>query len=1043
MATARPRRPSRRLLAVLVLCGLGPSPSPCTGQSLPEELAGIAGPRVLDEEGSKRLLAADAAARAKRWDEVLDLLDAALGPLPEEEAPAPRLDREGDLLVTQDGILYASVPGEVRRLLGELPPERAEAWRKKRGLESAGAAGAPRAEAPLPAPRGAWLGVLARPDHAALEVAPEEEWRSGSYARWVHRLKVERKLESSQPARNVYYSCYPMQAVALGDLVLVRSHQDVLALERETGDARWSVESDVPVAEQTIHQRGSGFSSWHYFSDIGGWALAAVPGEPERLIVVSRPGRCTVESGKVAFQRNELRAYDARSGALLWSRGGEEDEVEALREMAFAAPPTPAGAKGGILVAPAFSGDGCYAAAFTPSGELLWLERVYGFLADPELVELLDESMGLGSSLAASGDLVVGAPGHGLIFALDAPSGGVLWATRYPSAVRKAPSDPRWAPGHPVIAGGKAIAAPFDGDGLFALDLETGKAAWSRRLTGGFHALLGADGSRAYEVSSEGIVTATRIDGGATAWTSEPLGQPQGRGLVTSSRLYVPVARAIVVLDAARGTVLKRSRLWDERLPDPVPGNLFLTGGEMLLGAPWGFARLEPYEATRASIAALGLRDGLLRRARIAQAEGKYLEAIEDLKKVLASTSEEAAREGLRAELLQLSQEAAASTRDVRFIQRVLEEPDLIETAAHRTAFVLRSAEILEEQAPAEAARLYREIIADPPSGDLVVSPEGMLVDVGLYASEALRDLVTSGRAEPDPAEEDRLRGWIEGAASSEGGSGRLLAIALRWSHTRAVAAAHAHLARAAERAGDLAAAASHLARLAGDDPGLLEDPDLAAYVRGLGERAGPARAPAAVPLSLGGPWRRRFLGKSAGAELASLAEGSEPLPGVLVVRDGLFALLDGSGQMLWQHYLEGFPDLAAPRSRVQGTLVEPAAAFARGERFLVFTAAGLHEVLAPEGEPEAVRAWLALEHPLKRHAAPAAGATGAATVELRGGAIIRRVGSGPQRPGGKIAVPGDASFFPRLELDPEGNPAVLKPDGTVLLLEGSTGRIR
>jgi outer membrane protein assembly factor BamB len=1009
----------------------GQDPPPATAEpALPEppaELVGFAEPRAAEAD-QRAVKLADRAIAEGRWEEAAALLSDALGP-PAKEGPA----REEERLVTTDGILYTGIAEAVRRRVEKLPEAGLAAWRSRRGEaareepKEARSEGAP-ATAAARTERSSWPCVLGRHDRSAIDVPPDLEPRPGSYARWVHRLTNYRQLESSVPARNAFYTVYPMQVVALGDLLFARSHQDVVALDRASGAVRWRVDSDVPAAEQT-HQPSSGFDSFRFFSDLGGWSLTVLPGEPDRLIVLSKPGRGTVRNGALEFARNRLLAFDARSGTADWKRGETEDPEESLRPLTFAAAPAVApDAKGDVLLVPATSGDGFHVVALDARGKLLWTRKVYSYI--PAKMELVDETMAHGASLATGGGIVAGAPGHGFVFALST-RGETLWLRRYPVVSSGYPASPRWAPGHPIIAGGKVIAAPLDGESLLVLDAGTGDLVWEKRPPSGYHMLIGADRERVYEIESDGRVIASSLDGGAPAWTSEAFGRPAGRGFVTSNRVYAAADRAVIALDAAKGTVLARFKLWDDKVPPPSPGNLFLAGGDLIVMAAWGLASIEPHEATWKTLDALGQREKLLRRSRLLRGEEKYAESLVDLRQALASTSDAAEAERLRAELLEVSQDAARTTRDPEFLRRVLEEPDLVPSPAHRTAFVLKSAEFLREDAPEAAAKLYRELIAAAgagaaePAGDLVLTPEGFLADAAAYASDALRELVAAGKVESPPGDEEKVGGWIDAAAEAANGAERLARIASRHGHSHAAAAAGALLARIAEEEGDFVTAALQLERCIADHPHLAAEPELREHLAGLRRRARPAAE--AIPLDLETPWTLRF---EAPTDLAAMAEGSQALPAIPALEGSKLLLVDASGKPAASLEVPGLPNLALAHSRVGTVLVEPALAHAAGGRMLVFTAAGLHEVLglAEPGTAPLLRSWHATEHPLEKYTAPASSAPVPRT-----------------RTGAKAAPPqinDNQNFYARAELDLAGNVSIVEPDGSVTVFERRTGRL-
>ena len=998
------------------------------GPEAPPEYLGFSQPRV-DAAVAQELAAADKAIEAGDWKEVAKILDHLLGPST-DPASSPQIDGEGDRFVTADQILFSSVTLEVARRIEKLPPEAKAIWQEKRKLPS-GATAASSAVAIPTELEGSC--VLGRPDHAAWELAPESEWRPGGYTHWIHQLTNKRELKSSTPAKNAFYAYAPMQLVFAGNLAIGRSHQDLLALDRATGEVKWRVETDAPKEEQTVGDgKSGGFDSWRYFTDLGGWQLTVLPGQPASVVVIDKPGRGTTQNNKLTYRRNLLRAFDASTGNKLWQRGGPDDPDDVLRGLTMTGPPVIVDGKGDTLVVPATSDEGYYSLGMTHSGGLLWAKRVYTYV--PERYEVLDEHMAHGAGLAAADGVVVGAPSQGLIFAIS-KRGETLWQTRYPSGVRLMPNSPRWGPGHPIISAGKAIAAPLDGDALIVCDVRTGALVWSKRFLAGYHALLGADGSRAFKIDETGRVTAYTLSDGTIAWTSEALGAPAGRGVVTSGRVYVSLQHALLVLNARDGTIVKRVKVWDERVPDPSPGNLFLSKGEIFLGAPWGYAKLEAYEETLASLDSLGIREQLLRKAMVSHALGNYEEALDSLRKVLASTSDEAARESLRTELFQIAQEAASTTKDLKFIQRVLSEPDLLPSKAHRTAFVLRSAELFEKESATEAAKLYREIVEDAAPDEVFLSPDGVYADVQAHASEALLRLVRSGRAQVLPEEDERVARSIQKAMESERPLERLLSLWLKRSHSGSAALAGASILGIARAAGDSTAVRNIADRLTSFDSRL-------EALRPGSESVEPERAPPPQGWVVSSPWARRFVGKAGGAELVSTAPGSDPLPGMLIAKNGTLALLDDAGKVLWKHERAGASDLTEAREKFPTPLFEPFVAHRVGASAVVFTPLGLTELVGLTREPEKVRSWLTLKHPLDQAAAGAETASGGSrTVRIvRGNTTITRTES--NSPQAKVAVDMSANCFPFAAFDDAGNPFVADPGGDLFVFERRTGRL-
>ena len=1005
------------IVIAVIPAGLHRAEEPASGTAIPPLHEGAA---AIEEsrEASGNLRAADAALAAEKWSEAAAILDALLGS--PERAAGSRVRGENPVLVTGDGILYRSASHEARLRVKKLLETAGgrDAWRARRGdaAEPAPAEGTPSASAPSPA-AGEWTGVLGGPDRAAPEGTPGVE--VGSYARWAHRLTNYRKLESSQPARNYYYAYFPMQAATWKDLIYIRSHQDIVALAASTGEVRWRLDSTVPAAEQSSKTSGSsGFDSFRYFSDIGGWSVTVVPGEPDRVVAISRPARGTVASNALRFPDSQLLAFEARTGAPSWKRGGSEDPSEALRSLSFAAPPAEALSGGKrVLAAPAVSPDGYWVAALAPTGDLVWLTKIHAFA--PSKLGVITSSLALGAGLAASGQYVAGAPGHGLVFALG-DGGEVIWARRHASSIRENPFDPRWAPGHPIIASGVVVAAPFDGESLMAIELETGALLWEERLAAGYHALLGADRERVYRMDMDGRITAVSLRAGATLWTGEPLGPPSGRAFVASGRIHAAADGQVVVLESATGAIISRARIWDERIETPAPGNLFPSRAGLLAMGPWGIACIETHEQSWKGLESLALRERRLRKSRLCRAGGKYEESLHELREVLATTGDPGEAAKLKAELLDVAQEASRVTRDAAFIRRVLGEPDLVTSPEHRIGFLLRSADILRESAPAEAARLYAELAAAP--GEAVVeTPEGMIADARTYASDCLRELASGGRAAIDEAAEEAADAELERADTEA----KLLVVARR-PHVLAAARAHALLSSMAAGDGQPAAAVNHLRRLVDDFPALGSAEVKARLEELRAEASAAPEPPRDAGLDVERPWKKIFEDEAPGAALFAMAEGSDPLPGLLILESRGAVLLDAAGRRKSTFRLEGLPALERMRDRISDVLIEPAVAHARGDRLLLFTGVGVHEALGAVNGESGVRVWHGLEHPLIAQLGPA----GASSKE-----------AAPAKK--KASFNDNWNLYPRTEFPPDGSPHVLEARGGLTVLERSSGRIR
>ena len=155
-----------------------------------------------------------------------------------------------------------------------------------------------------------------------------------------------------------------------------------------------------------------------------------------------------LRSGQAIYRQNRLLCFDAENGKLVWRAGKTEDKRDPIYGLAFTAPPTPAG---GLLVAPAVRESGFYIAGITYEGTIKWLTRLYSF--NSSYYQGYGKQFLMGSSLAASDGIAYSAPGTGMICAVEASEGRLLWMTRYRSANREHPGN-TWVHSQPIVVSG-------------------------------------------------------------------------------------------------------------------------------------------------------------------------------------------------------------------------------------------------------------------------------------------------------------------------------------------------------------------------------------------------------------------------------------------------------------------------------------------------------------------------------------------------------------------------------------------------------------
>ena len=296
---------------------------------------------------------------------------------------------------------------------------------------------------------------------------------------------------------------------------------------------------------------------------------------------------------------NTLTAYDATAkGAMVWRLPADEraaaDRDDASRDW-FMGAPLVVGRDLFVLVEA--HGQVRLDVLDAADGRVQWSQP----LADLEERQSAASPDGYARRLAgltpALGEGVLVCPiGGGTVVALDLTSRALLWAHSYRRAVVRGedaggarlrgltgelrePSLTRGGDPWPVIAAGRVFLMPYDAEGVVALGLRDGAPAWPQPIRGRRQMAGVVDGSLIL-VGVE-AVDAVAIDSGRQRWTrAHPPGvRPSGRGLLTGTRLFLPVEPAgIVELGVADGRILGQHAVRG----GSVPGNLIAVRGEVI-----------------------------------------------------------------------------------------------------------------------------------------------------------------------------------------------------------------------------------------------------------------------------------------------------------------------------------------------------------------------------------------------------------------------------------------------------------------------------
>jgi outer membrane protein assembly factor BamB/TolA-binding protein len=288
---------------------------------------------------------------------------------------------------------------------------------------------------------------------------------------------------------------------------------------------------------------------------------------------------------------NWLAAYEASTGKLKWHRSPQDAGDET------GDPQNGVGEALGFLAAPVPFGDHLLIPV-SNKGEL-WLYSLHKKTGETDWkVFLWDEPMDGVSPWSAVGTAIEGgdiylSTGMGLVFALDAATGKVHWANRYPRKGTQVNANVRgfnplsianaakngWMEDVLIPFGNHLVVLPSDYDYIITLDRRTGDLLWDScqvPFDGDPRAnyCLGISGDDLF-VGGREIIRKYNIPTGKLIW-EQPIGNSLGQAALTADAVYAPNGDEILQLDLDTGEIVNRTDVFTPT-GEPV-GNLFSDG---------------------------------------------------------------------------------------------------------------------------------------------------------------------------------------------------------------------------------------------------------------------------------------------------------------------------------------------------------------------------------------------------------------------------------------------------------------------------------
>ena len=501
-----------------------------------------------------------------------------------------------------------------------------------------------------------------------------------------------------------------LHPLVVGDVVLMRTTSNVLAVDFHTGKRLWPTrteeeESANPspnVFNRRLWMRGNMGQPAQYGQRIWDDATyGTLSSDGSRVFVIEGLplGVTGPYGGGFMFGggggndpssrgiTNKLVAYDifgdgkpGDGGKVVWELGGPEDLKQS--DTFFLGPPLPL--RGQLYVMAEINGEIRLLALDGATGKELWSQQLA--LVESNITQ--DPVRRLAGVSPSYGDGVLICPtGSGNVVAVDLATRSFRWGYVYSHLEEPAAGQPfmgrrmrgnpfqngfnnlngpvpRWLDGTAIIANGRVLLTPAEADSLYCLNLADGTAAWAPqpRVVSGEHGervehyYLGCVHKGVVLLVGRNAIDAIRLEDGGKAWDTinMPLGAGVcGHGCYAGGQYFVPLSSGeVMTVDVESGKVLAtvKSRRSAE------PGNLICYRGRVI---SQGLDGLEVYyqadaardDAARRLAANADDVEGLTLRGEILMDAGKPAEAVADFRRAYSLGQKSDAR-GRTRELL-------------------------------------------------------------------------------------------------------------------------------------------------------------------------------------------------------------------------------------------------------------------------------------------------------------------------------------------------------------------------------------------------------
>jgi len=541
-------------------------------------------------------------------------------------------------------------------------------------------------------------------------------------ARWLSRVVNDPRFEKFLMERRAVAEQQSVVAlpaarpIATGNVVLMRTPQNVVAIDWRTGKRIWeSREEESAAREQYLSEFTAGSSNLDELGTLSHPLEQRVWDDTLTMSLSSDGERAYALSGMSLLEReeqspfgiggafgnpyaatatptNRLSAYElATEGKLAW----EIDGVNASGDLAgvfFLGAPL---AIDGSLYVLAEIRSAIYLLALEPAtGALQWRQQLAGL----ELGIALDPQRRLNAATPTySAGILICPTTAGIVVGVDTIRREFAWVYRYPrqtdtfTTIRPGwqnrqdiltqRANNRWLDGTLLVAEGNVVVTPPESNEIHCLELGTGKMVWKKQREKALF-LACVDRGNVVLVGPDSI-TALRLADGSAAWTKDidlPGGAlPNGLGYLSEGRYYLPLSTGqVIAIDSADGTAEDAVKASS----DSIGGNLICHRGSIISQSALYLEKFEQIELLRErakAALAQNSRDAAAIRdlAEMRRLEGAFDEAVPMLKQAYEIDSNDMLTQEMLADTLleALSRDYQTYRDDMPLVRKIASGP--------------------------------------------------------------------------------------------------------------------------------------------------------------------------------------------------------------------------------------------------------------------------------------------------------------------------------------------------------------------------------